>query len=221
MMPAHLPRLMTASFLMLGVPALAGAGIDLPDKTGERNPTTQQQGKNMPDSKNQVPPDVTRFLKGATPASRQFDFLIGDWDVTAKRFNADGTVLFQYKANWTARHLNEGRMIMDDFKALAPTGQEISSFVTLRTYSEVSSRWEMTGLAALQPAPNAEWNGIWTDGEMRLEAFGLNGEGKRIKTRIRFFNIEKNNFEWQSKASLDDGMSWALTAALTASRIHQ
>jgi hypothetical protein len=25
-----------------------------------------------------VPPDVARYLKGATPEARQFDFLIGD-----------------------------------------------------------------------------------------------------------------------------------------------
>src|ERR1017187_10422765 len=139
---AHLPKLMTAAFLILGVPAMASANTAQPDKTSESNPIAQQQGKKMTDSKNQVPPDVTRYLKGAPPESRQFDFLIGDWDVAARRFREDGSVLFQYKASWTARYLNDSRMIMDDFKALAPTGQEISSFVTLRTYSEVTRHWE-------------------------------------------------------------------------------
>jgi hypothetical protein len=36
------------------------------------------------------------------------------------------------------------------------TGQAISSYVTLRTYSETHRRWEMAGLAALQPAGTAE-----------------------------------------------------------------
>ena len=112
-------------------------------------------------------------------------------------------------------------MIVDDFKALALNGQEISSFVTLRTYSEVTRRWEMTGLGALQPAPNAEWNGVWTDGEMRLDAAGLNAEGKRVKTRIRFFNVEKQSFEWESSTSLDDGKTWMHTASLTANRTKQ
>jgi hypothetical protein len=217
---ARLPTLMTAAILMVGVPAVAGPSTDQFDNTSESNPTKQQQGKKMPDSKNQVPPDVTRYLKGLPPQSRQFDFLIGDWDVAARRLREDGSVHFQYKASWTARHLNDGRMIMDDFKALAPTGQEISSFVTLRTYSEVTRRWEMTGLAALQPAPCAEWNGTWTDGEMRLDAVGLNAEGNRVKTRIRFFNVEKYSFEWESSTSLDDGKTWTHTASLTANRMR-
>jgi hypothetical protein len=33
----------------------------------------------------QIPPDVVRYLKGATAQSRQFDFLIGNWDVVATR----------------------------------------------------------------------------------------------------------------------------------------
>jgi hypothetical protein len=66
----------------------------------------------------QVPPDVARYLKGATPETRQFDFLIGDWDVAATRFKEDGSILFQYAATWSAQSLNEGRMIIDDFKAL-------------------------------------------------------------------------------------------------------
>ncbi|MGZ5781068.1 MAG: hypothetical protein ACXWIN_08940, partial [Burkholderiaceae bacterium] len=107
----------------------------------------------------QVPPDVLRYLKGAPPESLQFDFLIGDWDVTGTRYKPDGSVLMQYKAVWNATYLNDKRMVMDDFKALAPTGQEISSYVTLRTYSEVTHRWEMSGLSALQPTMNAAWSG--------------------------------------------------------------
>ncbi len=47
----------------------------------------------------QVPPDVLRYLKGASPESRQFDFLIGDWDVAATRYKGDGSVLLQYRAS--------------------------------------------------------------------------------------------------------------------------
>jgi hypothetical protein len=87
-----------------------------------------------------------------------FDFLINDWTIAATRYEPDGSALFQYKATWNAKYLNEGRMIVADFKAYAPTGQVISSYVTLRTYSETNHRWEMTALAALQSAANA--NGL-------------------------------------------------------------
>lgn len=167
----------------------------------------------------QVPPDVLRYLKGAPSESLQFDFLIGDWDVAGTRYTPDGAVLMQYKASWNAKYLNDKRMVIDDFKALAPTGQDVSSYVTLRTYSEVTHRWEMAGLSALQPAMNAAWSGVWKDGEMQIEAAGKMPDGVTMRNRIRFFQIEKNSFHWESRVSMDDGKTWTLNAALVATRV--
>lgn len=180
----------------------------------------------MNDSKDQtvstsvplMPPDVLRYLQGTPPESQQFDFLIGNWDVAATRYKEDGSVLLQYSANWQARHLNEGRMVMDDFKALTPAGQDVSSYVTLRTYSEANQRWEMAGLAALQPAIQAQWFGEWKDGEMQLSAVGNNPTGGTIHNRIRFFNITECSFSWESRISYNEAASWALSASLQATR---
>lgn len=169
----------------------------------------------------QVPPEVLRYLKGASSEGQQFDFLIGDWDVAATRYKEDGSPLFQYKASWNAKYLNDGRMIVDDFKAYAPAGQAVSSYVTLRTYSEATHRWEMAGLSALQPAASAEWYGELKDGEMLLDASGKDPAGNMVKTKIRFFNIAKNSFSWESKVSRDEGKTWIKTASLLASRVSQ
>jgi hypothetical protein len=175
----------------------------------------------MNESKNQtqLPPDVVRYLKGASPESRQFDFLIGEWDVDATRFKEDGTVLMQYKARWSAQYLNEGRMVMDDFKAVLPTGQAISSYVTLRTYSELTQRWEMAGLAALQPAVSADWYGEWMNGEMQIDAVAKGPDGKPFRNKIRFFNIEVTGFTWQSTISHDDGITWVKAVEMRAIRV--
>lgn len=176
----------------------------------------------MPESQRsqpQVPPEVARYLKGAPPESQQFDFLVGDWDVSATRFKEDGTPLLQYKASWSAIRLNGGRMIMDDFKALAPTGQPISSYVTLRTYSEVTHRWEMTGLHALQPSGSAEWHGVSKNNEVLLNATGKDPAGNVVKNKIRFHDIAKQSFSWESSTSRDDGKTWNKTASLRASRV--
>ncbi len=166
-----------------------------------------------------VPPEVARYLQAPAPASRQFDFLIGDWDVNAARLNPDGSVLLRYRATWAATYLNEGRMVMDDFKALAPDGRPISSYVTLRTYSEVSGRWEMSGLAALQPTAALEWHGAWTGTEMLIDATGVDPSGKSIRTKIRFSNITHNGFDWESESSSDCGRTWTRNASLVATRV--
>jgi len=166
----------------------------------------------------QVPPDIARYLRGETPQTRQFDFLIGDWNVSGSRFKPDGTLLLEYQAKWTARHLNQGRMVFDDFKALSPAGTEISSYVTLRTYSETTQRWQMSGLAALQPAAVASWVGEWRNGEMQTLAVGKDPAGNSVRNRIRFFRIEQSSFSWESSLSLDDGKTWFPAASLLATR---
>jgi len=191
---------------------------------GAVGPPTKSEEQIVQESKShapQVPPEVARYLKGAPPEGQQFDFLIGDWDVAATRYKEDGSPLFQYKASWNAKYLNEGRMIVDDFKAYAPTGQAVSSYVTLRTYSEATHRWEMAGLSALQPAASAEWYGELKDGEMLLDASGKDSVGNKVKTKIRFFNIAKNSFGWESKVSRDEGKTWIKTASLLASRVSR
>lgn len=155
-----------------------------------------------------MPPEVVRYLRGVPPQGHQFDFLLGTWDVSATRYKEDGSVLLNYEAAWSAQALNEGRMIMDDFKALGPTGDPISSFVTLRTYSEATHRWELQGLAALQPTTALDWHGTWKDGEMLLDATGQAPDGRPFKTRIRFFQIERDRFSWESHVSPDGGQTW-------------
>lgn len=165
-----------------------------------------------------LPPDSVRYLQGAPAESRQFDFLIGEWDVAATRYKPDGTVLLEYRASWTAQHLNAGRMVLDDFKAQLPSGEACSSYVTLRTYCETTGRWEMSGLAALQSAAPAQWTGHLLNKDMLLEAVGTDPTGSTVRNRIRFFNIERDTFEWESQLSLDDGKTWTRAATLLARR---
>ena len=166
----------------------------------------------------QLPPEVQRYLKGPSPESRQFDFLIGDWDVEATRYKEDETPALSYQALWSARSLNDGRMVMDDFKALAPNGDPVSSYVTLRTYSGVTKRWEMVGLQALQPSVPMEWHGVSIDGGMLLDAIASLPNGQRVQTRIRFFEIAADSFSWESSMSFDEGKTWRKTASLKARR---
>lgn len=167
----------------------------------------------------QIPPEVMAYLQGANkPEHQQFEFLIGDWDVDVTRLNPDGSTQLQHKAVWTAQYLNDKRMIMDDFKALSPTGQPVSSFVTLRTFSEITKRWQMAGLAAFLPSTTSEWYGEVEGDDMVLTAKGTMPDGKPVVNRIHFYNIQTDSFEWQSEMSFDDGEHWVKMMTLKANR---
>ncbi len=166
-----------------------------------------------------VPPTVQDYLAGSSSSEHhQFDFLIGDWDVEAVRYAPDG-VATPYRAEWSAKSVNDGRMIIDDFKAISPNGVVISSYITLRSYSPRTQRWEFAGLAAHQPAAAIlEWYGAMDGDAMVLSATGVGPNGDKVKNRIRFFDISDSKFSWQSDMSFDGGKSWVKIGQLKAVR---
>lgn len=165
-----------------------------------------------------IPPEIVTYIKGASEKEHyQFDFLIGFWNVEVKRYNPDGTKS-EYKAAWEAKYLNSKRMIFDDFKALSPDGKELSSFVTLRTFSPITNRWEIAGLGAHLPNTISEWYGQFMDERMQLDATGLTPDGKKVNNRVTFYDISRDQFSWESNLSFDDGVSWVKVASLVAVR---
>jgi hypothetical protein len=166
----------------------------------------------------QIPTEILRYLNEPVAESKQFDFLIGDWHVDGLRYKEDGTPLLSYKALWSAVYLHGGRMVMDDFQALGPTGRPVSSFVTLRTYSEATRRWEFVGLRALSAAIPSEWYGEARNGEMILTAITRTPAGDTTETRTRFFDITADSFSWDGVTSTDQGKHWRKTTELKVIR---
>jgi hypothetical protein len=174
---------------------------------------TQAQSKTP-----QIPPEVLNYMRGPTEECMQFDFLIGDWKVEGSRYAPNGETMQNYAGAWRAQYLHDKRMIMDDFTIHAPTGQEVSAFVTLRTYSPITKRWEMAGISAFQPAVNGKWYGNFADGEMHLTMEGLMPDGRSFRNRIRFHDIERDRFQWESLISHDEGKTWIKISSLVARR---
>ena len=165
-----------------------------------------------------LPPDIEYYIDASAPENLQFDFLIGEWTVEGTRFAPSGEVLISYGGTWRAEYLHGKRMVLDDFSIHLPTGQEVSAFVTLRSYSPITRRWEIAGLGAFQPALQGEWFGHWADGEMTLLATAKMPDGREVRNRIRFHEITPDTFRWESHNSFDGGATWIKSASLQASR---
>lgn len=164
----------------------------------------------------QIPPEILAYLRGPTEESLQFDFLIGQWRVDGRRYGPDGEQ--RYAGRWHAQYLHGKRMVLDDFTVLAPSGEEVSAFVTLRSYSPMRGRWEIAGMAALQSAFNGKWFGNPVGSEMHLEAEGPGPDGRPVMSRIRFHDIDPCRFQWENHVSLDGGSTWLRVASLVATR---
>ncbi|WP_426042742.1 hypothetical protein [Brevundimonas sp. TWP2-3-4b1] len=165
-----------------------------------------------------MPPEIARYIRGAETENLQFEFLIGEWTVEGCRFTASGDVAMRYSGTWRAQYMHDKRIVLDDFTMRLPSGQEVSSFVTLRTYCSLTQRWEMAGLGALQPAMNGEWFGRLTGEEMVLQATARLADGSVVRNRIRFHDIAPDRFRWESHNSFDDGGSWVPAANMIVTR---
>ncbi len=164
-------------------------------------------------------PEVAAYLRGATsPEYLQFGFLIGCWNVEARKLSPEGHML-SYAASWEAKYVNDKRMVIDDFRSQGANGETVSSYVTLRTFSPEKGRWEFAGLGAQTFAASMlEWHGTAKNREMHLHAEGLSPDGKRVHNNIRFYDITENQFRWESHISSDSGQSWLKIAELVAKR---
>jgi len=165
-----------------------------------------------------LPEEVARYIAGIGPEGLQFDFLIGDWTVEGTRFAPSGEAIMTYAGKWTAEYRHDRRVVVDDFSVHLTDGREVSSFITLRSYSPLTKRWEISGLGAFQPALQGEWFGVWADGAMVLHAHGKGPDGREVRNRIRFHGISPESFHWESHMSVDGGVTWVKAAALVAVR---
>ncbi|MFL0797729.1 MAG: DUF1579 family protein [Cellvibrionaceae bacterium] len=176
--------------------------------------------KKVMNDKQEIPAEVLAYISGATlPEHQEFDFLIGEWKVKGNRLLPNGQSM-DYEGEWKADYINDKRMIMDEFKIHSPTGQPVSSYVTLRSYSPLSQRWELTGLAALMPAHTlSEWYGNMDGKEMVLTAKGVTPDGKDFINKIQFHEIGTDSFSWKSSLSFDKGENWIKNGQLVAERL--
>jgi hypothetical protein len=165
-----------------------------------------------------TPESVAAYVKGVPTQTSEFDFLIGEWDAQATRYAPDGSVLLRHRAEWRARPMHGGRILLDDYVAYLPDGTAIGSFATLRTFSEETNQWEMTFLVAHQRQLVGSFVGQRVGDEMHLRAVGHDLEGKAVSARVRFFAITADSFEWEQELSIDGGATWSLDVSITAKR---
>ena len=130
-----------------------------------------------------------------------FDYLLGDWEFTAKSQQYG-----EYKGFWSAVRLSEGQ-ILDEYRVVDEKRETVYVTTTIRNYNGVADQWELIGMErsnGLQDFGTARKEGA----EMRLEQrFGV-AQGAPATLRIRYYNIEADRFSWAADRSTDGGKTW-------------
>jgi hypothetical protein len=129
------------------------------------------------------------------PEARQFDFWIGEWDVT---WGEDGS-----GTNTVTLEL-DSCVIVENFDG-NPTfdfrGRSFSS------YNPETGKWEQTWVD--NNGGYITFVGEYADGKMELRT-RRTVEGEELINRMVFYNIAEDSLDWDWEKSTDDGKTWEL-----------
>lgn len=147
----------------------------------------------------------------APAAAKQFDFLVGEWDVVvrpkasglAQRIHGAPRILGSWKA-WRAL---DGWGIEDDLKLLDGSGNPTNLSHAVRVYDATAGHWSQTTLDVYRGRFTAA-TGEWRDGEMVVTGRGTDQEGKPYAARTRYYDITAAGFKFRQDRSYDDGRTW-------------
>ncbi len=139
------------------------------------------------------------FSQNATPCSApeaaQFDFWLGDWNLTYNdTSHATNSITKPFGNCVIQEHFND--------PANKYTGSSWS------VYNPQLKKWQQTWVD--NAGAYLDFTGEFKDGKMQLNRTGLNPAGKKIMQRMIFYNITKDQFDWNWESSMDEGANWVL-----------
>jgi len=138
------------------------------------------------------------------PAFSQFDFWLGEWDLT---YNDTA------HATNSIRRVNDGCTIEENFN---DPGQGFRG-QSWSVYNPSTKQWQQTWVD--NQGGYIVLTGEFKDGKMVLTTQPVkNKNGVDVISRMIFYNIEKNSFDWSWEKSEDEGKSWKTSWAIHYTR---
>lgn len=148
----------------------------------------------------------------AAPAeARQFDFLLGQWDLDV-HLKVGGLAAMihgtpKLVGTWKAWPIFDGQGIEDEMRIVDVSGNTLSLVRALRMYVKSAQQWKI-GALDITHERSSQSSAHWRNGEMLVEGQFTEAEGKPTLTRTRYTNISGDAFRMQQDRSTDNGQSW-------------
>lgn len=147
----------------------------------------------------------------APAEARQFDFLIGQWELTitpkatslAARLHGAPRLLGTWKA-WRAF---DGWGIEDELRIIDASGNPMALTHSMRAWSGDERKWIQTSLDAYR-SRIAGATATFDGKRMVVTSSGIDPEGKPYVTRMRFEEISAKSFAARQDRSTDGGKTW-------------
>jgi hypothetical protein len=135
----------------------------------------------------------------AAPQQKQFDFWIGEWDLTWPGQHASET---GHGTNSIKRILDDC-IVQENFASLDASHMRGTS---VSVFEPKSGHWKQTWVD--NQSGYLDFVGDFKDGQMILQREFARPDGVRVMQRMVWKNISASEFDWSWEASNDGGKTW-------------
>lgn len=133
------------------------------------------------------------------PQQKQFDFWIGDWDLTWPGPNQGAAG----RGTNSIKQIMDGCIVQENFSgatSMPLRGMSVSRF------DPRSGKWKQTWVD--NQGGYIDLAGEFRDGQMVLFHNGFTPDGKPALMRMVYKNIQPSEFDWSWERSTDGGKTW-------------
>jgi hypothetical protein len=132
------------------------------------------------------------------PHYHQFDFWLGEWDVKESSAETGPTV-----GASKIEKLVGSCIIQENWESPGFSGK------SWNFYDVGLSKWRQIWIDIT--GRRAEFSGEYRDGAMRFEGEAVLANGRRVKSRMTFFNLSADKVRQFAERSTDEGKTWTTT----------
>ncbi len=134
-----------------------------------------------------------------SPEAHQFDFWIGDWNLTWKGGSGRNTITADYN----------GCVIREDFRTNPDTSSSPPfAGMSISVYIPAKKQWKQTWVD--NAGAYLDFVGGFDDGKMTIGREFEGKAGQTVRQRMVFYNITTDSFDWNWESSIDNG-GWTLS----------
>ncbi|MGH7599718.1 MAG: hypothetical protein ACREOI_25470 [bacterium] len=146
---------------------------------------------------------MTEETPRTAPAKRQFDFWLGEWELTWPGEQSGLPAGQTGRGTNTITAILDSAVIQENFVDLAPNSLRGMS---VSVYNQRLGKWQQTWVD--NQGGYLDFTGEMKDGKMILSRQARTKEGKEIIQRMVWHNIAKDRLDWNWEASEDGGKTW-------------
>jgi hypothetical protein len=137
----------------------------------------------------------------STAELRQFDFWLGEWEVKSAQAENGPTV-----GRSRIESMVDGCVVLENWESQGFAGK------SWNFYDRSVQKWRQIWVDVT--GRRVEFSGSYQDNAMSFDGEVVLANGRRFKSRMKFFNLGPNKVRQFAERSTDDGKTWTTTVDL-------